>query len=62
VHLMIPDSSTDAMWVPVRLEASARMAVSYACKMVSEFNLNQFQVVNSPLVGLVSTRHLSVIH
>jgi len=59
---MTPDSSADAMSVQVRLEASARMAVSYACKMVLEFNLDQFQVVNSPLVELVSTRHLSVIH
>jgi len=59
---MIPDSSADAMWVPVRLEASARMAVSYVRKMVSKLNLNQFQAVNSPPVELVSTRHLSVIH
>ena len=62
MYLMIPDSSADAMWVPVRLEASARVAVSYARKKVSKLNLNQFQVVNSPLMELVSTRRLSVIH
>jgi len=59
---MMPDSSADTMWVPVRLEASAQMAVSYAHKMVSKLNVNQFQAVNSPLVELVSTWRLSVIH
>ena len=38
MYLIIPDSSADAMWVPVRLEASPRMAVSYARKMVHQEN------------------------
>jgi len=42
MYLAIPDSSADAMWVPVWLEASAGIAVSCACKVVSKLNGNQF--------------------
>ena len=62
MYLTIPDSSAEAMWVPVQLEASARIAVSCARKMVSTLKVNPFQAVNSPLVEPVSTRHLSCIH
>jgi len=62
MYLTIPDSSADAMWVPVRLEASALMAVSCARNMVSKFNINQFQGVTSPLGEPVSTRHVPGVH
>jgi len=62
MYLTIPDSSADAMWLPVLLEASARMAVSCARKMVSKLDVNRFHAVYSPLVELASTRRLSVIH
>jgi len=59
-YLTIPDWSADAMWVP--LKVSARMAVSYACKLVSKLNVNVFQAVNSSLVEPVSKRRPSGVH
>jgi hypothetical protein len=61
-YLMIPVWSVDATYLPAWLKVSERMAVSWACRIVSKLNVNPFHAVNSPLVEPVSMRRPSGVH
>lgn len=61
-YLMIPLWSAEAKYAPECVNWKARIAESWACKIVSKLNVRPFQRVNSPLVDPVSTRRPSGVH